>query len=46
LSQIEYKNVLPEAVEIPEIDNKNPYARTPIDEQKFVPKIYVKGSFE
>ena len=46
LSQIEYKNVLPEVVEIPDIDNINKYARTPIDEQKFVPKIYGKGSFE
>lgn len=46
LSQIEYENVLPNSIEIPDIDETNHYARTPIDEQKFVPKIYVKGSFE
>ena len=42
LSQIEYENILPEQVEIPNIDETNHYARTPIDEQKFVPKIYTK----
>lgn len=46
LSQIEYENVLPEPIEIPEIDQTNPYARTPIDEQKFVPKVYGKESFD
>ncbi|WP_375562040.1 polyphosphate kinase 2 [Bernardetia sp. OM2101] len=46
LSQIEYENVLPEPVNIPDIDETNHYARTPIDEQKFVSKVYTKGSFE
>jgi polyphosphate kinase 2 len=46
LSQIEYEDILPEPVEIPDIDDTSNYARTPIDEQKFVPKVYVKESFK
>lgn len=46
LSQIEYENILPEPMEIPDIDDTNKYTRTPIDEQNFVPKIYGKESFE
>ena len=46
LSQIDYENVLPEPVEIPDIDETNSYVRTPIDEQKFVPKVYTKESFK
>lgn len=46
LSQIEYENILPEPIEIPDIDDKNKYIRTPIDEQNFIPKIYTRGSFK
>ena len=46
LSQIEYENVLPDSVSIPDIEKTNRYVRTPIDEQKFVPKIYTKDSFK
>ncbi len=45
LSQIEYENLLPDPIEIPDIDQTNSYERTPIEEQNFVPKIYVKKSF-
>lgn len=46
LSQIEYEDLLPEPVEIPDIDNTNEYIRTPMNEQSFVPQIYDEDSFE
>ncbi len=46
LSQIEYEDLLPEQVEIPDIDDTNDYIRTPINEQSFVPQVYDENSFE
>ncbi len=39
LSQIEYRDLTPEEMELPPLDKKR-YARTPFHEQNFIPEHY------
>lgn len=40
LSVIPYKDIVPEPVEIPDIDDSKPYIRPPRSEQTFVPQLF------
>jgi polyphosphate kinase 2 len=40
LSMIPYEYIQPDAIELPERQNRTGYVRTPISEQTFVPEIY------
>ena len=40
LSMIPYEYIIPEEIELPELQNISGYVRTPISEQTFIPEIF------
>jgi hypothetical protein len=40
LSMISYKNVLPDELELPPMQEDDSYVRTPVGDQTFVPEAY------
>ena len=40
LSVIPYKDIVPDPVEIPDVDESKPYIRPPMAEQTFIPQVF------